>query len=330
MKKIIWIAALLVLLLAACSSKTDDTGSSTGTYPLTGEKASDSADRRTVAVMVNNHPKARPQTGLSEADIVFELLAEGNITRFMALYQSTEPKEVGPVRSAREYYFKLADGYNAIYVYHGAAKFVDEKLKASGVDYINGAQHDDDGVLFKRSADRVAPHNSYLQFSAVMDQAKKAGYKTTASVKPLPFLKEDGAVEGDEAEKIDIRYTSDDAYNSEFRYNKEEDSYQRWSDGDQTADLGTEQPVAVQNVFVIEAHHEIIDKDGRRSIDLESGGKAYLFQKGQMQQLEWKNEDGRIIPYRDGKAVGFVPGKTWISVVPDDPGLEASVQPGNE
>lgn len=332
MKKMMGMIALCILLLAACSKTSDPASGGTGTYPLTGEKASGSGavDDRPVAVMINNHTKARPQSGLIQADIVFEMLAEGEVTRFLALYQSEKPKEVGPVRSAREYYFKLAKGYDALYVYHGAAKFIDKKIKQSGVDYLNGAQHDDDGKLFVRAADRVAPHNSYLQFGAVYEAARQAGYKTKSSRVSLPMLESDAKIQGEPAEKVNVHLSSNEAYDSEFRYNVKEGVYHRWSAGSETRDLDTDRPVAVSNVFVLETPHRVIDKAGRRDIDLKSGGTAYLFQKGKMQKLEWKNENGQIIPYKDGKRQGFLPGRTWISVVPDDPGLAQSVQAGNQ
>ena len=68
-----------------------------------------------------------------------------------------------------------------------------------------------------------------------------------------------------------------------------------------------------------------MDDDGRRDIDLTSGGKAYLFQKGQKLEVEWKNVAGELLPYRNGKAVGFVPGKTWINLIPTKPGLSRAV-----
>src|SRR5699024_4509176 len=101
---------------------------------------------------VNNHPKARPQSGLSQADVVFEILAEGSITRFLAIYQSEEPEVVGPVRSAREYYFDLANGYDAIYVYHGAANVADDMLQKRGVENIDGTSYDNDGHISKLEA----------------------------------------------------------------------------------------------------------------------------------------------------------------------------------
>lgn len=87
--------------------------------PLTGLKTEQKVtERRPVAVVVNNHPKARPQSGLSKADIVIEALAEGQITRFLAIFQSQMPETVGPVRSAREYFVTLSNGFDSIFVHH--------------------------------------------------------------------------------------------------------------------------------------------------------------------------------------------------------------------
>src|SRR5699024_11666061 len=97
-----------------------------------------------VSVTVNNHTKERHESRISKADIVYEMLVEGDITRFLALYHSEEPKVVRPVRSAREYYFDLADGYDALYVYHGAADFVNDMIEDRGFDHLNGSKFDDD------------------------------------------------------------------------------------------------------------------------------------------------------------------------------------------
>src|SRR5699024_9714062 len=111
-KRIIFMLLVVFMLLAACSKADEKPEKSRQSISqLTGIAGNENIDDRIVGFMVNNHPKARPQSGLSKADIVFEVLAEGKITRFLALFQSEKPDMVGPVRSAREYYFELANGY---------------------------------------------------------------------------------------------------------------------------------------------------------------------------------------------------------------------------
>ncbi len=321
MKKVGSIILLIfMVMLVGCSS-----GTKNDVYPLTGLEAGDDGNNRTVSVMVNNHPDARPQTGLSEADIVFEILTEGNITRFLALFQSEQPEVVGPVRSAREYYFELAKGYDALYLYHGSAKKVEKLLQASGVDSINGAFHDDDKEIFKREDFRVAPHNSYLLFDAVYDQAEADGFKIESKQKPLTFLNEDDEIKGESAEHVQINYASSGSPVVEFTYDETNDTYLRYNDTEQTVELSDDTPIEVENVFIAEMNHEVIDSEGRRAIDIESGGNGYLIQKGKVQTVEWENSDGRIIPVKDGEEIGLAKGKTWINVIPTSYGLDEAV-----
>src|SRR5690625_3602307 len=260
-------------------------------YPLTGMGTNEGADQRPVGVMVNNHKAARPQSGLSQADIVFELLAEGSITRFLALFQSEQPEIVGPVRSAREYYFELANKYNAIYVYHGAANFVNDMIINRGIEHLSGAIHDNDGYLFKRESFRKAPHNSYLLYDAVYEASETKGYDIISDTKALPFRGEEESIEGELVKHIKISYpgrNTDDVV--EFLYNKDTEKFTRYESQQKTVELNSEEPINVDNVFIVETHHQVIDDAGRRAIDLTSGGNAYLIQKGQMQKLEWTND----------------------------------------
>ena len=299
-------------------------------YPFTGIQTESAVNERVVGIMVNNHPTARPQTGLSKADIVFEILSEGDITRLLALYQSEEPDVVGPVRSAREYYFELASDYGALYIYHGAAEFIDDMIKNKGIDHLNGAIYDNDGHLFKRESFRKAPHNSYLQFTAVNEVAESNGYETTSTYEALPFMDEDDTVEGENIQNVEITYSNRTYSKVAYEYDEEKETFIRYNGDEMTVELDTDNPIELDNVFIVETVHEIIDNAGRREIDLESGGNAYLLQKGKIQHVQWENQDGRILPVKDGQTVNFVPGKTWINVVPTDPGIENLVTVTND
>jgi hypothetical protein len=344
MGKIVFLLAAALLIVAGCSSddggaqdnegkdsslqdKTEKEEQFTDVYPLTGLGTNEGADQRTIGVMVNNHREARPQTGLSQADIVFEILAEARITRLLALYQSEIPETVGPVRSAREYYFTLANNYDALYVYHGAADFVNEMIANRGIDHLDGAVYDNDGTLFKRESFRKAPHNSYVLLDAANERAEGKGYETTVSQDPLPFLTEDevGDINGSTANHAEVVYADQPMNVVEYTYDPESEAYIRYSDREKTVELDSDEEIKLDNVFIMETYHETIDEQGRRAVDLDSGGNAYLLQKGQVQKLQWENREGRIVPVKDGEAIGFVPGKTWVNVVPTSPGIDQSV-----
>ncbi|MEQ6377347.1 DUF3048 domain-containing protein [Bacillaceae bacterium S4-13-56] len=343
MKKATWLASflLLIILLIGCSTSEETVTkkstpleertvtpiakeTSTYVYPLTGEAIDEPSDQRVFAVMVNNHPKARPQSGLHKADIVYEVLAEGNVTRFLALFQSELPEVVGPVRSSRDYFIDLNNGYHSFYVAHGYSPLAKQMLFDDKVtDHINGIQYD--GILFKRSSSRKAPHNSYITYENIKKGAEMNGYSLTETVKPNSFLssKQADELDGQQVSHITVHYGSTNTV--KYEYDESSQKYIRYSDGVQTVDLEMKIPIELDNIFIVEAPHRIIDDYGRRALDLEVGGKAYLLQRGILQEISWKNLDGRIIPFKDNKVVPFVKGKTWINIVPTSPGIGESV-----
>lgn len=286
--------------------------------PLTGEPLDEPLTHRILAVMVNNHPSARPQSGLSQADIVFEILAEGNITRLLAMFHSQVPDVIGPIRSARPYYFNLADDYGALYIYHGAAGFIEKMLQDGAADYLNGAYYDNNQTLFKRESFRVAPHNSYLITAGIDQAATSKGYAIEQSPDPLTFNR--GEISARErASEISISYGNDVV---RYLYNDEAKTYTRYNNQAQTKELSDETPITLDNVFVLETYHEVVDDAGRREVDLASGGRALLFQQGYVKRVNWENIDGRLLPVEDGEVVPFVPGQTWVNVVPTSQGID--------
>ncbi len=283
-------------------------------FPLTGIETKAIQENRSVAVMINNYPAARPQSGLAEADIVYEVLAEGDITRFLAIYQSEQPKRIGPVRSARDYFIHLAKGYGSFYVAHGYSPEAYKMLSSGYIDNINGIQYD--GTLFKRSSDRKPPHNSYISYENILKGAKLKHYEMNTPPDSLDFMQK-VQVSGQDAKSIMIHYSQNSLFNVEYEYDAETEKFKRFSGGEQTADLESKRPVLIDNLFIVESEHKVIDKKGRRDINLTSGGKAYLFQKGKYREVEWRNVDDRILPFINGEKVKFVPGKTWINIVPN-------------
>lgn len=329
---------VLVTMFIGCSKKntgTEDGGNHVNSsespvrkdvYPFTGLETKDQAENRSVAVMVSNQVQDRPQSGLTKADIVYEILVEGNITRFMAIYHSEAPESVGPVRSAREYFFTLAQGYDAIYVYQGAANFVNEMIQERNIDHLQGAMYDNDGHLFVREDFRDIPYNSYLQFGAVHEVAADKGYEVEKEYEALSFMKEADEIIGDDANYVKLDYYGGVPI-VEFMYNEDTEKYRRYHDQEITYELASEEDIQIDNLFIVEADHTVFDDVGRRAIDLEAGGNAYLLQKGKVQYVEWKNIDGKILPVKDDEVLPFVAGQTWISFVQTvpQPGVKQQV-----
>lgn len=332
-KKSIVVSFIILLLttLSACGCSKKQTaepvdnveevtGEDTYQYPLTGLSSRNEVIGRAVAVVINNHPKARPQSGIEKADIVYELLSEGNVTRFLAIFQSERPERVGPVRSARDYYIELAKGYDSFFVAHGYSPNAYALLQSGYIDEINGMQYD--GNLFKRASDRQAPHNSYITFANIIKGGTQKGYDLETPPSSGVFLTEEemGSLTGDMVSSVNINYSSS-TFNVKYTYDQAINKFKRFSNGEQTVDHETGEPVLVDNLFIVETKHQVIDQEGRRTVDLTSGGSGYLFQMGTWNEVEWKNVDGKIVPFASGKQVAMVPGKTWVNFVPDQPGL---------
>jgi DUF3048 family protein len=164
------IALLLLTTVAACGGGGGDSGkkgASTTTKstaektlaPLTGRAvAADVAARPSLAVKVDNHPDARPQSGLEDADIVFEELTEGGITRFLAVFQSQLPPEVGPIRSVRAVDPALVTPLGGVFAYSGGTPPNVAAIRAAPVTTVDETAA---GTAMHRSSQRRAPHNLY-------------------------------------------------------------------------------------------------------------------------------------------------------------------------
>ncbi|RAU93870.1 DUF3048 domain-containing protein [Paenibacillus sp. YN15] len=145
-------------------------------FPLTGLFSIGQKDVRPIAVMVENSPAARPQSGLGDADVVYEILAEGDITRFVAFYHSRVPGKVGPVRSIRPYYVDVAAAMDAVLVHAGWSQEAMNRVAAGGVDHFDEVYGD--RVYYWRSPDRKPPHNLYTSIEGIRRGMEKKQLRT--------------------------------------------------------------------------------------------------------------------------------------------------------
>lgn len=293
--------------------------------PFTGIRYEEEQQMRPVLATINNDPKARPQSGLSEADIIYEFITEGNMTRYVALFQSALPDEIGPIRSARDTFVEMAINMDAFYVAHGYSPDALTLLRSGRVDHINGMQYD--GSLFKRSADRRAPHNSYISGDSIREgMAIVQANEEMVKFSPYTFYDSIEDVElVTKVTDVTVRNGADPSFTSDYRYNVDTGVFEQSVSGEKSIDKATEAPMEVANVLVIETNYQTIDADGRQKIDILSGGKGLLFQAGRSTEVEWVNRQGFIVPILDGKVAPFVPGKTWVHVIRNQPGLETNV-----
>lgn len=286
--------------------------------PLTGLLLEEEAVQRPIAVMVNNFAAARPQSGLSGADVIWEVLAEGGITRLVAIYQSQSfPEAIGPIRSIRPYLIELGESYQGVLAHAGGspdAYAILQQQKKPYLDEISNA-----GGSFWRESFRKAPHNLYSNLEKLREGAEKRGYKSDVIIPVMRFLEGDELVPGESAAEIDIRFLLQN-YKVSYSYDAATGRYLRSINDSPHIDMNNDEQLSASNLVVLGTAHRTLDNEGRLAVDLASGGPAVLFRQGKVVEAEWERRDGDVIRImKNGSELPFTPGKTIYHIVPMKP-----------
>ncbi|HOX97405.1 MAG TPA: DUF3048 domain-containing protein [bacterium] len=283
------------------------------TYPVEDlEKA------KVYAVMVENHTAARPQSGLGEADVVYEALVEGGFTRFMAIFDSLQTvKAIGPVRSARDYYLWWAQEYNnPVYAHVGGSPKALDLIAKQGIVDCDEFYH---GDIFERVTWRYAPHNTYVSVADLgLCRPTKPEAGLWTEIDPWHYSNEE--ISGDvKVDNIEISYSQNANYEVEWQYNEEEGVYYRFNAGQPHLDKNSNQQITAKNVIVMEALSRVIDDIGRLEMNNIGSGPVLIYNQGTKQKGEWQKESysGRTrFVDKAGNDLLLAPGNTWIQVVP--------------
>lgn len=298
------------------SKPTLKTSPSGKTYsPLTGmEVTKEQASRPLTAIMIENSVDARPQSGLSEAGIVFEAIAEGGITRFATIYQESTPPEIGPVRSLRPYYLDWLRPFSATVAHVGGSQKALKQVR-------DGSWKDMDqfanGKSFWRSTQRKAPHNVYTSFDKIDAYNKSKNY--TLEDFPQFERKDDQKSATPSATTINLKISSK-LYNSVFTYNPSTNTYLRSQGGAPHTGKDGKQ-IETKTLVVLIENYSIVQEDGSRSsYKTTGGGEAYIFQDGTATQATWiKTSQSSQIKLQDqsGKDIKLNRGQTWFTILGD-------------
>lgn len=294
-----------------------ETPVSTLTAPLTGLPVDQSVTNRPFAVMINNFGPARPQSGLTQADTVWEIEAEGGITRLVAIFQSknfTDP--IGPVRSIRPYFIQVGEFYNSVIAHVGAsndALAILQRQKKQTLDEINNS-----GASFYRDKSRKAPHNVYTTLEKLRAGATKRKYPDTATVPQLLFDPAPPALAtAESASKIRIKFAVED-YKVSYTYDSATSLYNRFINDKPHIDKNNNAQLTATNLVVLATKVQTYDSYGRLVVDLDKGGDAVLFQQGKVIACKWERKKDDVIRItKDGKELPFLPGVTYYHVVPN-------------
>lgn len=288
-------------------------------WPYRGTEAPDdrAIKKRPLSVKIENSPSSRPQTGLNSADVVYESVTEGGITRFNCIFQSDVPSDIGPVRSARFSDLWVVPQYDGLFFFSGASSTVNRAVNAAKIPNLS----EDAGVSapYYRSSSRSAPHNLYLDSKKGYAEAKKRGYAVTAVLEPLQYDKRRSAETTVEVTEVSIPFSQ--ANKVRWEFDDGAGKWLRWNNGKVHKDAETGKQVAADNVVVLWAKYTPKSRDKVGSITYDIGlggkGKATVFKHGRRYDVTWTAD--RDTPPRfkdaDGKTVRLAPGTTWFQVI---------------
>lgn len=265
-----------------------------------------------VAAVIENHPSSRPQAGLKQADIVYEFLVEGGITRFMALYYDSLPEEIGPIRSLRSYMVETASNYSASVLHAGASPGGYHDLAVSGIKSLDEISR---GNYYQRKEERSRPHDLFTGRDILPSDIKeKTVFSSPTGINPGAEIAE----ADDLISEIKINYWGN--YNVYYQYDAKAKNFQRYHTSSDRAHKDNEgRQLTAENILVKFVPTRIKDDVGRLSMDIAAEGKLLLFQRGAAKKGYWRSNNNQQTSYvnEKGKPLTLLPGTTWIQVVPE-------------
>ncbi len=292
-------------------------------------------EERPIACMIDNHIGAWPQFSINEAYTVYEIIVEGGETRLMALFKGKDVDMIGPMRSSRHYFLDYALENDAIYAHIGWSPKAQSDIKSLGVNNINGLIYDTgkawkEGSVFWRiskegSKTYLRPHNSVTSTTALMEAAKKEGYRTTSKKKSvLNYVADeitlDGKADAKEATKITIPFST--LQKVEFKYDEKTKRYTRYARGKVQKDAAEDKNITTKNIIITFAENSTLqDGSGKGRQDIKNIGekKGYYITNGMSIPITCtKKERSSQTVYKDkdGKEINVNDGNTFIEICP--------------
>lgn len=326
----------------------DQTLPKTQPCPLNGQLYSTQQEswwqkHRPLAVMIENHEEARPQSGISYADVVYEAVAEGGITRFMAVFYCNDAPEVGPVRSARTYFLDFISEYGnyPLYAHVGGANAAGPADALGQIDTYGWTGYNDLNQFsigfptFWRDYDRLGhtvatEHTMYSTTTKLWDvgasrgltNVDKKGNSWDTNFVPYKFKEDAPLAQRGNTVSIHIPFWDDATYAVDWMYDKQNNLYKRNNGGQPHLDLDTKKQLTAKNVVVLYMAESTVDDGYENNIHQLFGdkgaGKATVFQDGKEISATWKkaSRTARTLLYdTSGTPITFDRGVIWFEIV---------------
>jgi len=300
--------------------------------PLTGQEYPSQAakERRNLIVKISNYPPlVRPQTGVNQADMVWEYETEGGVTRFAAIFRNNAPTHVGSVRSARLIDLELVPMYNALLAYSGTSAPIQKLIMSSDFVYqtfspLKGDNCEDAGFCRFPKGDLPFEHTLFLDTNLVWAKATRRNVNTGYKARGLAFNPTPDAGGQPAPEAYIDWYGQADA---RWQYDEASGHYLRFSDGVPHIDAGDGKQLWADDIIILEVPHndhpDIFDPGVKYlsiQIELWDQGRAYLLRDGQVFQGYWRRKDKEPgsalqLVYGNNKPMMVKPGRSWVEVV---------------
>lgn len=276
--------------------------------PMTGlEVSPEIAKKQVTAIMIENGVDARPQAGLLQADMVFEAVAEGGITRFVSLYQDSSPDHVGPIRSARPYYVEIAKTFDAAFVHAGGSD--DGLAKINELDVKDMSAFEENGT-YTRINYRAAPHNLYSSIEKLNARQTALGYTSSSYT---PWKRKNDSAQTPSMSTITFSVSSP-LYNPSFTYDATTNSYLRSQNGEAHTDEKSGKQINPKVVLAI------VTAKGQQGIystyRTTGSGEIRVFQDGIVSEGTWAKESSTapfVFKDKNGLEFNFNKGQIWTT-----------------
>jgi len=276
------------------------------------------AQRTPLAVVIENHPEARPQSGLNKASLVYETFAEGGITRFLAVFQEEDVADIGPVRSARVYFVEWANSHKAFFAHVGGNSDALDLIQKFKVYDINQFYF---GNYFWRDAKRYAPHNVYTTTDKLRAAGQSKSYPVTnAKNQSLIFKKQ--ASEAERPVDFSLKINFNTSFAVTWSYSQKDNNFKRSMLGAKQVDKNTGEQVVAKNILIgFSDFSNGKSRTGEQKVNIRTtgSGSAIMYIDGVKSSGTWKrpSQDSLIRFYdTSGSEVKLNPGTTWIEFVP--------------
>lgn len=285
---------------------------------FTREEMEELKQRRPIAAIISNHIHARPTSNLHEADVVYETLVEGGITRFLAIYWANEPNKIGSIRSARQYYLEWLSEYDPLFVYDGFAISRDRRVDAAGnIDRYGLRKIYTSGSW--RVNDRPSPHNLYSSTIRTWEIAEERGWDGHSEVESWSFKNDAPVDERVDSFKAEVAFSNSANYKVTWEYDKATNRYLRYIGGVADKDLESGRQISAKNVIIQEVDVEgPVDEYNRLIITTTGSGSATILRDGEVVYGTWEKDEreSRTQFYdNSGNEIDLNRGLTWICAV---------------